>query len=65
MTAAAARIAARAVAQCEHVFGDLLVDAEAARWAARIEAEFLAEAGWRAVRRSSRPWHETFICRLT
>jgi integrase len=48
MTAAAARIAARAVARCEHVFGDLLVDAEAARWAARIEAEFLAEAGWDA-----------------
>jgi putative transposase len=48
MTAAAVPIAARAVARCEHVFGDLLVDAEAARWAARIEAEFLAEAGWDA-----------------
>jgi len=48
MTAAAVPIAARAVAWCEHVFGDLLVDAEAARWAARIEAEFLAEAGWDA-----------------
>ena len=46
MSAAPVRVAARAAARCEHVFADHRVDAETARWAARIDAEFLAEAGW-------------------
>jgi hypothetical protein len=46
VSAAAVRVAAPAAARCEHVFGDRLVDAETARWAARIDARFLAEAGW-------------------
>jgi len=46
MSAAPVRVAARTAARCEHVFADRRVDAETARWAARIDAEFLAEAGW-------------------
>jgi integrase len=43
-----ARVAARAAARCDHVFGDRVVDAETARWAVHIDATFLAEAGWDA-----------------
>jgi integrase len=48
VSAAALRVAAPVVARCEHVFGDRLVDTEAARWAARIDVAFLADAGWDA-----------------
>jgi len=46
MSAARVRVTARGAARCEHVFADHRVDAETARWAARIDAEFLAEVGW-------------------
>jgi len=48
VSAAAVRAVARPSARCEHVFGRLAVDTEAARWAERIDAGFLAEAGWDA-----------------
>ena len=48
MTAALARVAARPAARCERVFGDRVIDAEAARWAAGLDAGFLAEVGWDA-----------------
>jgi hypothetical protein len=46
VTAALARVAARPAARCERVFGDRVIDAEAARWAAGLDAGFLAEVGW-------------------
>jgi len=48
VTAALARAATRPAARCDHVFGDRVVDAETARWAAHIDAGFLAEVGWDA-----------------
>jgi hypothetical protein len=48
MSAAAVRAATAKVGRVERVFGRLVVDPEAARWAERVDAGFLAEAGWDA-----------------
>lgn len=48
MSAAAVRAATGASVRCERVFGRVVVDLEAARWAERVDAGFLAEAGWDA-----------------
>ena len=48
MSAVAVRCVPRPSARCEDVFGRLVVDPETARWAGRIDAGFLAEAGWDA-----------------
>jgi integrase len=46
VSAASLRVAARSAMRCEHVFGGRVVDAETARWAARVDSVFLAEVGW-------------------